>query len=160
VIVSHSAEQTHALGRRIGRACRGGEVLLLEGTLGMGKTCFAKGVADGLRLNPNDVTSPTFTLMQVHHGRLPFYHVDLYRIEHADEIAHLGLFDEMVGIGVTLIEWPAMGGPHTPVDGICIRISASDKGDDSGDHDHAGTTRHIDLTVQGDGPSHLLDAIG
>jgi len=124
----------------------------LEGTLGMGKTCFAKGVADGLGLNPDDVTSPTFTLMQVHHGRLPFYHVDLYRIDHADEIAQLGLFDEMVGIGVTLIEWPTMGGPHTPVDGIHIHITATE---DAADADN----RQFNLTLRGDGPRHLLDAL-
>jgi tRNA threonylcarbamoyladenosine biosynthesis protein TsaE len=102
--VSHSAEQTHRLGARLGELLAAGDVLVLSGTLGAGKTVFAQGVAVGLGVD-DPVTSPTFTLVHEHQGRLPFYHVDLYRIEGDAEAAGLGLEDYAYGDGVTLVEW-------------------------------------------------------
>lgn len=102
---THSAEETFALARRIGEQLRGGEVFLLKGELGAGKTIFAKGLAAGLGIDPSDVTSPTFTLINVHEGRLRLYHIDLYRLEAG---AHQGLgIEEIFGDdkGVTVIEW-------------------------------------------------------
>ncbi len=147
-VTSHSPEQTRTFGSRLGAACKGGEVILLEGDLGAGKTCFAKGVAEGLGLEATDITSPTFTLLQIHHGRLPLYHVDLYRIDSPAEIAHLGLFDEFDGPGVTLIEWPNLGGVHVPVHALHIRVSQGTTDSD----------RSWDLSLTGDGPSHLMAA--
>ena len=116
---THSPEETFELARSIGEHLKGGEVFLLSGELGAGKTVFAKGLAAGLDIDPADVTSPTFTLVNAHEGRLRFYHVDLYRLEAA---AHrdLGLdeiFDEENAVSV--IEW-AERLSHAP--GRAIRV--------------------------------------
>ena len=103
--ITHSAEETFTLARSIGEQLKGSEVFLLKGDLGAGKTIFAKGLAAGLGIVAADVTSPSFTLVNVHEGRLRFYHVDLYRLEAG---AHQGLgleeiFDDKTA--VTVIEW-------------------------------------------------------
>lgn len=118
---THSPEETFKLARSIGRRLEGGEVFLLSGELGAGKTVFAKGLAAGLDIDPSDVTSPTFTLINAHAGRLRFYHVDLYRL---DSGAHrdLGLeeiFDHERA--VTLIEW-AERLALVPARGIAVEI--------------------------------------
>jgi tRNA threonylcarbamoyladenosine biosynthesis protein TsaE len=96
---------THHLGRRLGEHARRGDCLLLSGDLGAGKTSLAQGLADGLGIQ-DPVTSPTFTLMNEYHGRLPFFHVDLYRLT-AREIGHMGLAETWLEPrGVTVIEWP------------------------------------------------------
>jgi tRNA threonylcarbamoyladenosine biosynthesis protein TsaE len=103
--ITRSADETLELATRIGKTLKGGEVFLLKGDLGAGKTVFAKGLAAGLGIDPTDVTSPTFTLVNSHQGRLRLYHIDLYRL---DIGAHqrLGLeeiFDDATGVSV--IEW-------------------------------------------------------
>src|SRR2546428_10563225 len=80
-LVTRSPEETFALARRIGEQLKGGEIFLLTGELGAGKTLFAKGMAAGLGIDPEDVTSPSFTLVNIHQGRLRFYHIDLYRLD-------------------------------------------------------------------------------
>jgi len=103
-VISHSADQTRRLGARLAEWLGPGDVLLLRGDLGAGKTVFAQGVAAGLGID-EPVTSPTFTLIHEHHGRVPLYHVDLYRIGGDVEAGDLGLEDYIYGDGVTLIEW-------------------------------------------------------
>jgi tRNA threonylcarbamoyladenosine biosynthesis protein TsaE len=103
--ITHSAEETFTLARSIGEQLKGGEVFLLKGDLGAGKTVFAKGLAAGLGFVAADVTSPSFTLVNVHEGQVRFYHVDLYRLEDG---AHQGLgleeiFDDENA--VIVIEW-------------------------------------------------------
>jgi tRNA threonylcarbamoyladenosine biosynthesis protein TsaE len=103
--ITHSAKETFALAKRIGGQLKGGEVFLLTGDLGAGKTVFAKGLAAGLGIASADVTSPTFTLVNVHEGRLRFYHIDLYRL---DAGAHQGLgLEEILDDekAITAIEW-------------------------------------------------------
>ena len=104
-VISHSVEQTRRLGARLAEWLEPGDVLLLNGNLGAGKTVFAQGVATGLGVD-EPVTSPTFTLIHEYEGRLPLYHVDLYRIAGDIEAGDLGLEDYLYGDGVTLIEWP------------------------------------------------------
>jgi tRNA threonylcarbamoyladenosine biosynthesis protein TsaE len=102
---THSPEETLALGRRIGEQLRGGEIFLLRGDLGAGKTVFAKGIAAGLGIQPDDVTSPSFTLVNAHEGRSRFYHIDLYRLDFGSQ-ENLGLPEILDdGNGVTAIEW-------------------------------------------------------
>lgn len=106
--ITHSAEETFELAYEIGEAIDTPTVLLLEGDLGAGKTVFAKGIAAGLDIDPAEVNSPTFTLVNQHEGRMRFYHLDLYRLENgADEMFALGL-EEMIhdSNAVVLIEWP------------------------------------------------------
>lgn len=100
-----SAEETFALGERLGREARAGEVYTLEGDLGVGKTVFTKGFAKGLGVS-EQINSPTFTIVHIYEeGRLPFYHFDVYRIGDVAELEEIGFDDYIYGDGVTLIEW-------------------------------------------------------
>lgn len=103
--VSHGAAQTQRVGARLGELLEAGDVVLLEGELGAGKTVFAQGVARGLGIE-DPVTSPTFTLIHEYEGRLPLYHADLYRLAGAADALGIGLEEYLWGDGVTLIEWP------------------------------------------------------
>jgi tRNA threonylcarbamoyladenosine biosynthesis protein TsaE len=103
--ITRSAEETFELGRRIGEQLGGRAVFLLSGDLGAGKTVFAKGLAEGLDLDPTDVTSPSFTLINVYEGRLRLYHIDLYRLDQGAclELGLEEILDEREA--VTIIEW-------------------------------------------------------
>lgn len=103
--VTRSAEETIALGRRLGELLDEGDVLVLTGDLGAGKTQLTKGIAAGMGVE-DDVTSPTFTIQMVYEGReLPLYHFDLYRLEDPDQLDDTGLFDVLGGDGPCVIEW-------------------------------------------------------
>lgn len=103
---THSEAETSAAGRDFAQTLRGGEVVLLSGDLGAGKTAFVRGLAEGLGVDPKDVTSPTFTLIQEYRsGRLPVFHVDLYRLKPI-EVDELGLDEMSLAGGVLAIEWP------------------------------------------------------
>ncbi len=105
IIETFSAGETFALGQKIGRTAKAGEVYTLIGDLGVGKTVFTQGVADGLGIK-EQVNSPTFTIMQVYEeGRMPFYHFDVYRIGDVEEMAEIGYEDYFYGDGVCMIEW-------------------------------------------------------
>ncbi len=115
--ISHSAEETIALGRTTAATLRRGDVLALCGDLGAGKTHFVKGLAAGFGAQTG-VTSPTFTLIHEYPGgRLPLYHFDFYRLEDEDEALKIGLDEYLDGDGVSVIEWadkfPALLPPHT-----------------------------------------------
>jgi len=98
--------ETRALGCRLGRLARPGLVVLLAGELGAGKTCFAQGVAEGLDVPADSpVTSPSYTLLNIHQGRLPLYHFDLYRLTTVEDLEDLGYDEIAEGGGVTLVEW-------------------------------------------------------
>lgn len=104
--VTRSAEETRALGRSIARTLGPGDVLLLIGELGAGKTTFVKGLAEGLNIDPRCVASPTFVLIHEYDGgRLPLYHVDAYRVQSASELIEVGLEEYFEKPGVTVIEW-------------------------------------------------------
>jgi tRNA threonylcarbamoyladenosine biosynthesis protein TsaE len=101
----HSAEETKTFAAGLARLVTPGTVIGLAGDLGAGKTSFVKGLATGLGIDENDVYSPTFTLIAEHYkGRLPLYHIDLYRLE-GGEIEGLGLEEYLFGQGITVIEW-------------------------------------------------------
>ncbi|MBQ2100977.1 MAG: tRNA (adenosine(37)-N6)-threonylcarbamoyltransferase complex ATPase subunit type 1 TsaE [Lachnospiraceae bacterium] len=105
VIESFSAEDTAALGEKIGNMAKPGEVYTLIGDLGVGKTVFTQGLAKGLGIT-EPVSSPTFTIVQIYEeGRLPFYHFDVYRIADPSEMDEIGYEDYIFGQGVSLIEW-------------------------------------------------------
>ena len=100
-----SAEETYALGRTLGQSAREGQIYTLCGDLGVGKTVFTQGVADGLGI-AEPVNSPTFTIVQPYEGgRLPFYHFDVYRIADVEEMDEIGYEDYFYGQGICLIEW-------------------------------------------------------
>jgi tRNA threonylcarbamoyladenosine biosynthesis protein TsaE len=106
--VTRSAEETFELAYRVGEAINEPAVFLLQGDLGVGKTVFAKGVGAGLDIDPADVNSPTFTIVNRHEGRMRLYHLDLYRIAGgANEVYDLGLEEILAEPGaVVVIEWP------------------------------------------------------
>ena len=110
-----SAKAMHRAGKRLAALLRAGDVIGLRGDLGAGKTVLVKGLAEGLGIDPTHVASPTFTLVNEHRsGRLLLNHVDLYRLERADELIELGLEELVGGEGVVAIEWidrfPQVGG--------------------------------------------------
>jgi tRNA threonylcarbamoyladenosine biosynthesis protein TsaE len=120
-LTADSTEATRELGARLGRAARPGEVVALYGDLGAGKTCLAQGVAAGLGVT-GPVTSPTFILIAEHRGRLPLYHVDLYRTDRLDEIVALGLDELFDSDGVTVVEWAEKAEPILPARAVRVRI--------------------------------------
>jgi len=100
-----SRAETESLGRAIGRALNGGEVLALIGELGAGKTALVRGIAAGLNAPVSSVSSPTFVLIHEYRGRLPLIHVDLYRLRHEEEAHAIGLEEYFDGHSVSAIEW-------------------------------------------------------
>src|SRR6185295_2889781 len=103
---SGSTRKTMSLGRKLGTLVQGGEIVGLVGELGAGKTCFVRGFAEGVEVGKEAwVRSPTFTLINEYQGRLPVYHIDLYRIGKAEEIDALNLREYLYSDGVSLIEW-------------------------------------------------------
>ena len=103
---SHSAQETRELGRKMAGSVKAGDILLLRGDLASGKTCFCSGLANGLGFE-GDVSSPTFTLINEYKGgRLPLYHIDLYRVESKGSVEGLGLEEYFEGPGVCVVEWP------------------------------------------------------
>jgi tRNA threonylcarbamoyladenosine biosynthesis protein TsaE len=118
--ITSSEEETSAAGERLGETLRGGDVVLLHGDLGAGKTAFVRGLARGLGADPSEVSSPTFTLIQEYRGRVTLFHVDLYRLEER-EVDDLGLEELVLGDGVVAIEW-AERWRGRPDDVIEVRI--------------------------------------
>ena len=105
VIETRSPEETYALGEKIGKSASPGQVYTLTGDLGVGKTVFTQGVAEGLGIT-EPVNSPTFTIIQEYEsGRMPFYHFDVYRIGDIEEMEEIGYDDYFYGNGICLIEW-------------------------------------------------------
>lgn len=116
VYETYSAQETRALGEKIGRQAAPGEVYTLTGDLGVGKTVFTQGVAKGLGID-EPVSSPTFTILQVYEeGRMPFYHFDVYRIGDVEEMEEIGYEDCFYGEGVCLIEWAELISEILPSD--------------------------------------------
>ena len=126
-LASTSAAETRALGAALAAHARPGDVLCLWGELGAGKTQLAKGFAAGLGVE-NTVVSPTFILMAEYQGRLPLFHVDLYRLEDSAAVTAGGLLDERQREGVTLVEWPDRLGDALPGDRCDVWIGG--EGDD------------------------------
>lgn len=122
IVKTRSEEETFRLAGELASGFTGSEVVLLTGELGAGKTVFAKGLAAGLGVaDASRVCSPTYTLVNVHKGRVPVFHIDLYRLESPEEIRDLG-WEDYLGEGVVIVEW-AERLPF-PVDGLRVVIEA------------------------------------
>jgi len=121
-LISHSPEQTQRLGVRIGELALPGDILLLTGALGTGKTCLTQGIAWGLGIKEY-VLSPSFVIVRELHGRLPLYHIDLYRLDQIEEIEELGLDDYLYGKGVCVVEWAEKGLSVLPAEHLLIQIN-------------------------------------
>ncbi len=141
-VFSLSEEETLDVGRALARGLSGGELILLEGDLGLGKTVFAKGIAAGLGISADDVTSPSFTLVQEYAGgRLPVFHVDLYRLEDPEEVATIGVEEILAGGGVVVVEWGERLPPYLRRDAIRVRF-----------HDIGEGSRRIEILPQEQAP--------
>jgi tRNA threonylcarbamoyladenosine biosynthesis protein TsaE len=119
--VTRSPEETQGLGARIGELAAPGDIYLLSGPLGAGKTCFTQGIAQGLSVI-EPVVSPSFVLVRELHGRLPLYHIDLYRLDDIEEIVELGLDEYLYGNGVCVIEWAEKGFGALPAEHLLFQI--------------------------------------
>ena len=142
-----SPEETQQLGRGLAQHFEGGEVLLLSGTLGAGKTCLTQGLAWGLGVQEH-ARSPTFVLASEYEGRLTLYHLDLYRLDDLMEIDDLGLDEYIFGQGVCVIEWAEKGRGVLPDDGLTIRIEVKGEND-----------REFTLEAHGERYEQLLDRL-
>ena len=121
-LISHSPEQTQELGKRIGRLAQAGDVILLVGDLGTGKTCLTQGIAWGLDIEEYAL-SPSFVIMRELYGRLPLYHIDLYRLDRIEESVDLGLDDYLYGRGVCVVEWAEKALSILPREHLLIEIN-------------------------------------
>ena len=124
-IICRTADDMETLGRSIGEKCRPGTVISLRGSLGAGKTVFAKGVARSLGIT-EAIVSPTFTLVQEYDGRLPMYHMDLYRITSEEDFQMIGGEDMLYSDGVCLIEWSEVIDAMLPENTLYIGIKVND----------------------------------
>ncbi|RLB38311.1 MAG: tRNA (adenosine(37)-N6)-threonylcarbamoyltransferase complex ATPase subunit type 1 TsaE [Deltaproteobacteria bacterium] len=144
-----SAEETIALGRRVGRALRSGDVVALVGRLGSGKTWFAKGLALGLGVPDGVVvTSPSFALVNEYEGRVPFYHMDAYRLESKDAFVAAGLEEFFYEDGVVAMEWADLFPEMLPEHRIEVRLEVVDE-----------TTRRMFLTGRSNRAAEIIRAL-
>ncbi|MGE5590389.1 MAG: tRNA (adenosine(37)-N6)-threonylcarbamoyltransferase complex ATPase subunit type 1 TsaE [Bacillota bacterium] len=119
--ISHSPEETRTLGRRLGALLDSGDVVVLAGNLGAGKTCLAQGICQGLGVD-EPVSSPTFTLINEYRGRLKVYHLDAYRLSGPADAADLGLEEILGGDGVALVEWAERIADYLPQDRLQVEL--------------------------------------
>ena len=139
-VYTHSPEDTRELGIKIGRLCQAADVIALDGDLGAGKTCLIQGLAEGLGVSKKSyVRSPTFTILNVHNGRVPLYHFDLYRLSSLDELEEIGYREYLYGEGVSAVEWASNVEGAIPEE--CLRIGIKRVGE---------AEREIEITVTGE----------
>lgn len=122
-----NAEETEALGQKLGRLLQKGDILAMRGTLAAGKTTLTKGIARSLGIR-DEITSPTFCLISEYAGAMPLYHMDVYRLDGAEDFINLGTDDMLYGEGVCVIEWSEKIMSELPDTAIAIDIGVNDDG--------------------------------
>ncbi len=147
ILQTKSGRETFQLGKRIGRSLRPGDVIALVGELGTGKTHLIKGLAAGAGIErASHVSSPSFTLIHEYSGKVPFYHIDLYRLESEKEVEELGLEEYLGGVGMVAIEWADHALSFLPEERLLIRLSYA--GDHSRSIEISGRGRHYEEIVE------------
>ena len=137
-MITHSPGETRAFGERLARQLRAGDVLLLQGNLGAGKSELTRGIARGLGVT-DTVTSPSFTILNVYEdGRVPLYHFDWYRLQSAEELYEMGMDEYLGGDGVAVVEWPSQCPEAIPED--CLEVAIEPLGE---------SERRLTLTPRG-----------
>ena len=137
-VYSLSEDETFEMGRAFARGMKGGELVLLDGELGLGKTVFARGIAVGLGIAEEDVSSPSFTLVQEYRGgRIPMFHVDLYRVNVPEEVGTLGIEEILTAGGVVVVEWGEKLPPYLRRGASLVRF-----------HDLGEGSRRIEATTE------------
>ena len=128
-LATTSVEDTRALAAQVAGLARPGDLIVLAGDLGTGKTAFAQGFAEGLGVD-EPVTSPAFVLVRTYEGRLPMVHLDVYRLDHMQELVDLGISELLDEGAVTLVEWGDAVTPALPADFLEVRLAAAEAPDD------------------------------
>lgn len=132
MFASHGEQDTRQIGRDLGISCKPGDMILLHGDLGVGKTIFTKGFAEGIGIR-EPVVSPTYTIVQVYEdGRLPLYHFDVYRIADIEEMEEIGYEDYFYGDGVCLVEWAELITEILPE--RCVEVTISKNREQDSDY--------------------------
>ena len=140
-LISNSSEDTLKIGMIIGENLTGGQVVALTGELGTGKTCLTQGIARGLGISERQyVTSPTFTLINEYPGRIPLYHMDLYRLSGSRDLVDMGYKEYFYGNGVVVIEWAEKVADILPPEVLMITLESVD-----------GTRRKIRVSCESEG---------
>ena len=145
--ISHSARQTGQFGARLGGLLAPGDLILLDGSVGAGKTTMAQGIARGLGIS-EPVISPSFTIVREYAGRLPLYHIDLYRLAPGSALESIGIEDYLYGDGAVVIEWPDRADALLPAEHLQVRL-----------HVTGDTQRSIRLVPTGDRSSRLIEEL-
>ena len=125
--ITQTASDTIKLGSEIGKKLKAGDIIALKGNLAAGKTTITKGIAMSLDIE-NEITSPTYTLISEYEGKLPLYHMDMYRIDSVEEFELLGVDEMLFGTGVSVIEWSERVEEYLPEDHIIINIQRQENG--------------------------------
>ena len=142
-------QQTQTLGRIIGEEASPGQIILLAGGLGAGKTTLTQAIGRGLAVDEQHyITSPTFSIIHEYPGRIPLYHMDFYRINDEVELVELGIEEYLYGNGLAVIEWPERLGTLTPVERLQIKLDITGE-----------TSRTATLTANGPGWQSILTAV-
>ena len=147
---TESPEETQALGEKLGKTLKRGDVIALIGDLGAGKTCLTQGIARGIGIAPDEVVnSPSYVLINEYNAAVPIYHIDLYRLQARTEIAELGLSEYIDGDGICIIEWAERIADTLP--DTCIEIHITPAASDTETHEHIlefpedENIRHIEI---------------
>ncbi|MBN1188567.1 MAG: tRNA (adenosine(37)-N6)-threonylcarbamoyltransferase complex ATPase subunit type 1 TsaE [Dehalococcoidales bacterium] len=146
-LISRSPAETQQLGMQLGKLAQPGYIYLLSGNLGTGKTCLTQGIVWGLD-SREYALSPTFVLVREIQGRLPLYHIDLYRLDRVEEIADLGLDEYLYGQGLCVIEWAEKGFSVLPGEHLLVKIEYLED-----------TERRFELLAQGKRYENLLEQL-
>lgn len=125
-VITSSPEQTWGIGRLLGARLERGDTVCLYGDLGAGKTSFSYGIALGLEVRTPYITSPTFAFVNEYEGRVPFYHIDLYRLNDPAELENIGFEEYIDSDGVTVIEWAERAEDALPVECLSVYLSYVD----------------------------------
>jgi tRNA threonylcarbamoyladenosine biosynthesis protein TsaE len=144
-VITTSPEQTWHIGRMLGARLAAGDTVCLYGDLGAGKTSFSYGIALGLEVKEQYITSPTFTLVNEYQGRVPFYHIDLYRLQGPGELESIGFGEYIDSDGVTVIEWAERAENELPAECFSVYLSTVDE-----------NSREIGFLVEGERYEKLL----
>ena len=144
-VVTTSPEQTWHVGRMLGARLAAGDTVCLYGDLGAGKTSFSYGIALGLEVKEKYITSPTFTLVNEYQGRVPFYHMDLYRLNDPGELESIGFGKYIDSDGVTVIEWAERAENELPTECLSVYLSSVNQ-----------NSREIGFLVEGERYENLL----
>ena len=147
-VITTSQEQTWQIGEMLGARLDAGDTVCLYGDLGAGKTSFSYGIALGLEVEEQYITSPTFTFVNEYQGRVPLYHIDLYRLKDPDELENIGFAEYIDSDGVTVIEWAERAEDELPVECLSVYLSYV--------NDHS---REIGFLAEGERYEKILDEL-